>query len=283
MLLAPVGNTWLRLWSGAGQTFDASGKDGRADGFGFPTEQEFYRGAADTALAGAHAATGVQLGFAPSGAGAYAGQRDVFTAADQSLFTRQSFQFLAQCEGAIEYGGEPAVSVARRKERGGARRCAGGSEPRDFALQQRQFQSADSGGFARRVDALVGGLLLFVYFDAAVRQAAAEQRRHFGIRDQAESAGQVVAALGPGLSAATECDGFEFVCAAGLDRPAGGQIGNPQQGRAQAHGLHQLAGMSGEAQTESQQRRLPGLFRDQPDTGAVLLHIFCDGQQQRNH
>src|ERR1017187_3691593 len=98
MLLAPVGNTWLRLWSGAGQTFDASGKDGRADGFGFPTEQEFYRGAADTALAGAHAATGVQLGFAPSGAGAYAGQRDVFATAAHGLFSPQGFQFSAQGE-----------------------------------------------------------------------------------------------------------------------------------------------------------------------------------------
>ena len=88
------------------QTADARREDRRAHRFRLPAEEKLDRAAAHAALAGTHAAAGLELGFAPSGIGADAAERHVLTAADQRRVACQRLEFLPQGEGTFQGGGE---------------------------------------------------------------------------------------------------------------------------------------------------------------------------------
>src|ERR1017187_9930370 len=88
--------------SGAAEAPNARGKHRRADGLGFPAQEELDRAAADPALAGAHATAGVQLGIAPAGTLADPAIGDVFAAADQGIVLRDVFEFLRSEEHTSE-------------------------------------------------------------------------------------------------------------------------------------------------------------------------------------
>ena len=171
---------------GRDKVLDAGGEDRGADGVGFPAEEELDGGAADAALARAHAAARLELRFAPSGAAADAAERDVFAAADERVVGGEGFQFGAECEGPFQRGGEAAVALEGGR-RAGARFvvAARGGEAGDLAFHDGEIESADARHFAGGVDSVAVCWII----DAA----AAEERQQFGIGHEAEAAGQIIA------------------------------------------------------------------------------------------
>ncbi len=93
----------------------AGNTGGRTDCASQPKKLD--RAAADPALAGSHAAAGVQLSLAPSGTAADALPGDIFAAAHEGLGGGQVAQFGAESEGAFESGGEALVRARAPKKR----------------------------------------------------------------------------------------------------------------------------------------------------------------------
>src|SRR5271157_4735727 len=266
---------------GPAEARDARWENGRAHGVRLPAQQELERRAAHAALTRSHAAAGLELGVAPSGAAADALEGDILAAADQRVVLRQALEFLAQGECPIERRGEPAVRLAGGEEGPRGIGLSRGGEPGDFAVHERQVEATDPGDCAGSVDAGNGGLLVVVHRDAELTQPAAQQGGKFDVGDQTEAAGQVVAGFAPGLAGAVERDALQLGAAIGGDGPARAEIARSQQAGAQFNRLPQLSGMAGESQGEAYERGAAGLLGDQPHIGTVSAQVSGDRQEQR--
>src|SRR6266508_3256513 len=115
------------------QTAGARGEDRGPHRLGLPAQQEFRRAAAHAPLAGAHAAPGLNLGFAPVGARTDAHPGYVLATADQSLVSGQVPELRAQSECPFHGCGESPVRFARRETAASVWLAADGGEAGDFA------------------------------------------------------------------------------------------------------------------------------------------------------
>ena len=99
-----------RRWSvwvfGCGEAGDERREDGRTDRAWVPVEEEAGGCAADAALAGAHAAAGVEFCGAPGGMVTECVHGNVFAAADDGVALWQGLEFRAQGERARHATGE---------------------------------------------------------------------------------------------------------------------------------------------------------------------------------
>src|SRR5882762_3741333 len=73
------------------ETLDERREDWRAHGFLTPAKNKFGGRAADTALASAHAETGLEFRVAPAAELAHSSQGNVFATADDRVVSRQRF------------------------------------------------------------------------------------------------------------------------------------------------------------------------------------------------
>lgn len=160
----------LRCREIAGRDGDERGTDaGRC-----PAEEALGDGAAEAALAGAHAAAGLQFGVAPFAIGLAFGAGDGFAAADECGGFGEVVEGRVEGEGLGEIADEGAIVG-----------LAG-------AFGERFIEAADAGGFAGAVDAGDGGLAAVVDDDETVIETAAEELGDFGVGDEAEAGGEAV-------------------------------------------------------------------------------------------
>ncbi len=88
------------------QTFYFDGIDRRANGIGCPLKKELGGGSADSALARAHAAAGVQLCRAPTGVRLKTGVGHVFAAADHGAGLGELLELRPELKGPVHGAGE---------------------------------------------------------------------------------------------------------------------------------------------------------------------------------
>ena len=111
--------------------------------------------------------------------------------------------------------------------------------------------------------------------------AAAEQGREFGVGDEMEGAGEVVAAdlFGPSLEG--EEDGGDAVCASGFEGPTAGVEGDVDGRGLVSEALKDLRRISDEREGEGREAGEGGLLGDADDDGSGGLQGCGDGEQER--
>lgn len=210
---------------------EGRGENWRARGLVLPVKEEIAGGAADSSLAGAHAAAGLEFGFSGRFVMLKLRERDVFAAADDGLIVGESFQFIAEGEGFLQSCGEVVGSFAGAEEVSGGGGVFGGDVACDLAFDDGFVEAAYAGGFAGGVDVGEACLLSVIHRDGGLIacEIAAEQGGQFQIRDEEKTAGEIIAGHLDWASGRVERDLELMGALGGADRPATGLVGDANE------------------------------------------------------
>jgi len=140
------------------------------------------------------------------------------------------------------------------------------AEAGDLAFEERAVDAAGAG----EEDVRDGGALVGVGEDALVLHPAAEEFGEFGIDNEAEAAGEIVAGND---AVALESDG----AGVGAEGPG---VGSVAEAEAELGGFEELGGVAPEAAGEGGDTGVGSLFSDQEDFGAAAAEVGGDGEEQ---
>src|SRR5580658_473291 len=90
----------------------------------------------------------------------------------------------------------------------------------NFAFHERQFEAADSGGFAGAEYSGDRSLLILVHLNKSIVEHAAAHARELDVGDEMKAAGEIVACDFAGLSLSRNADGFHAAISEGGDGPS---------------------------------------------------------------
>lgn len=188
---------------------------------------------------------------------------DVFTAADNGFGSGEIAQLRAEPEGFVDTTIKANGAVAGGVEGPGAVEI----EPGDLTFEDGTIDATGPGP----VDVGDGGALFRIRDDLAGFDGAAEESGEFGVGDEAEAAGEIVA-----RDDAVALDGDR--ARVGAEGPG---VGTVAETPAEEGGLPELTGLAPEVASEGGDAFEWRLFGDEDDFGAALAQVGSDGEEQR--
>src|SRR6185436_9845480 len=150
-------------------------KNWRPHGRGFPTEKKLGRWPANAALARAHTATRLQLGFAEISEIFKAPKGDVLATANDGGVVSKNSQLIAKRKYAVHLLTEAASTIALCRYFPSAIGLASRCKTGDLAFDKCRFDTADTGRLAGAKYICDRRLLVFIDCDKSVIDRAAEQ------------------------------------------------------------------------------------------------------------
>src|SRR5271154_2521938 len=151
----------------------------------------------------------------------------------------------------------------------------------DFAFDEREFEAANSGGFASAEYSGDRGLLILIHRNKVFAQAAAAHAWKLDVGNEMKAASKIVTFDFAGLSVTGNAHGFHAAISEGGDRPTIGPVRDAAKIVGEAHGLGGFAPDQHHLQSEARHLWTSGLLADADHFRATFPGVGGDCKDQR--